>query len=89
MDVPRRTLLASAGAVSLSALLASCAGFTGQGGSTNSKGGTKTLTFTTWGSDQEQAAYKKLIAQFESQNTGVKVKLSIVPYEQVFQNLDA
>ncbi len=58
MDVTRRTLLASAGAVSLSTLLASCAGFTGQGNSSSSnKGGTKTLAFVTWGSDQEQSAY--------------------------------
>lgn len=90
MDVTRRTLLASAGAVSLGTLLAGCAGFTGQGGAkSSSKGGTKTLTFTTWGSDQEQRAYQRLIKEFEAANTGVKVKLSIVPYEQAFQNLDA
>jgi multiple sugar transport system substrate-binding protein len=88
MDLTRRTLLASAGAASIGTLLASCAGFTGQSSTSSSKG-TKTLTFTTWGSDQEQAAYKRLITQFEAANTGVKVKLSIVPYEQAFQNLDA
>jgi hypothetical protein len=43
MDVTRRTLLASAGAVSLATLLAGCCGFTGQGDSTSSNSGTKTL----------------------------------------------
>ncbi len=31
----------------------------------------------------------RLIKEFEAANSGVKVKLSIVPYEQAFKNLDA
>jgi multiple sugar transport system substrate-binding protein len=90
MSVTRRTLLATAGAASLSGLLASCAGFTGQP-SGGSSGGAKsgTLTFTTWASDTEKAAYQKLIARFEAANTGVTVKASFVPYAQMFTNIDA
>lgn len=90
MDVTRRTLLATAGASSAAALLASCAGFTGQrsgGGGGDARAGT--LTFTTWGSDTEVAAYKKLIAQFEKAHKGVTVKPNFVPYQQMFTNIDA
>ncbi|MDH2444659.1 sugar ABC transporter substrate-binding protein [Amnibacterium sp. CER49] len=91
MNPTRRTVLAGAGAVSLSTLLASCAGFTGQSNQGSGKGGSgsKTLSFTTWGSDQEKTAYQQLIKEFEAANKGVTVKLSIVPYEQAFTNLDA
>lgn len=92
MTVTRRTLLATAGAASLGTLLASCAGFTGQpsGGSSGGSGSSSgTLTFTTWGSDTEVAAYKKLIAQFEKANKGVSVKPNFVPYQQMFTNIDA
>jgi multiple sugar transport system substrate-binding protein len=90
MDVTRRTLLASAGAVGVGTLLASCAGFTGQS-STQSSGGSKsgTITFTTWASDEEKAAYQKLISQFEASHKGVTVKANFVPYEQMFTNIDA
>ena len=86
MTVTRRTLLASAGAASLTGLLASCAGLTGQ-----QQGGSKadTLTFTAWGTDQEVAAYKSLIAKFEAAHKGVTVKPNFVPYAQMFTNIDA
>ncbi len=88
MDVTRRTLVAAAGATSVTALLASCAGFTGQrSGGGSAKSGT--LTFTTWGSDTEVAAYKKLIAQFEKANKGATVRPNFVPYQQMFSNIDA
>ncbi|WP_375388086.1 ABC transporter substrate-binding protein [uncultured Amnibacterium sp.] len=93
MDVTRRSLLAGAGAVSIGTLLASCAGFTGQSsdGTRSSSGGgaSGTITFTTWASDEEKAAYVKLIKQFESKNKGVTVKANYVPYEQMFSNIDA
>ncbi|GAA2749505.1 ABC transporter substrate-binding protein [Amnibacterium kyonggiense] len=88
MSVTRRTLLAGAGAASLTTLLASCAGFTGQPSGGSSKG-SRTLTFTTWASDTEKAAYTKLIAGFEKANTGVTVKPNFVPYAQMFTNIDA
>lgn len=91
VDLSRRTLLASAGAVSVTTLLASCAGFTGQtgGGGGGGTSGTMTLTFNTWGSDQEIAAYKKLIAGFEQANKGVTVKLNNIPYNNFFTNIDS
>jgi multiple sugar transport system substrate-binding protein len=89
MPVTRRTLLATAGAASLTTLLASCAGFTGQSSSGGSSKGSKTLTFTTWASDTEKTAYTKLIASFEKANSGVKVKPNFVPYAQMFTDIDA
>lgn len=86
----RRAVLASAGAVSVSTLLASCAGFTGQGATSPSgAAGSKTITFTTWASDDEKAAYQQLIAKFQAANKGVTVKLNVVPYAQIFTNIDA
>ena len=88
MPVTRRSLLATAGAASLTTLLASCAGFSGQpsGGSSS---GTRTLTFTTWASDTEKTAYQKLIKSFQAANKGVTVKANYVPYAQMFTNIDA
>ena len=37
----------------------------------------------------EQAAFKALIEQFESEHDGAKVKLNVVPYDQMFSNIDA
>ena len=92
MPVSRRTLLASAGAASLTTLLASCAGFTGQssnGGGGGSSKGAGTITFTTWASDTEKAAYQQLIASFEKSHKGAKVTANFVPYAQMFTNIDA
>ena len=92
MQITRRSLLATAGAASVGTLLASCAGFSGQpsGGGASGSGGTSgTLTFTTWASDDEKAAYQKLITQFEAANKGVTVKPNFVPYQQMFTNIDA
>ncbi len=90
MTVTRRTVLATAGAASLSTLLASCAGFTGQPSGGSSGGGkSSTLTFTTWASDTEKSAYQKLIAAFQKANKGVTVKPNFVPYAQMFTNIDA
>ena len=91
-SLTRRTLLATAGAASVGTLLASCAGFGGQpsGGSsagTGGKGGT--ITFTTWASVTEKAAYQKLIKQFEAANKGSTVTANFVPYAQMFTNIDA
>ncbi len=47
------------------------------------------MTFTTWGSDSELAAFRSAISGFEKQNSGVTVTLNAVPYEQFFQNIDA
>ncbi len=81
-----RRILGSAAAMAAAALtLSGCTGFTG-GGSTTSEG---TLTFTTWASESEQAAFEQLVADFEAANDGVTVELNVVPYDQMFSNIDA
>ena len=67
-------------------MLSSCAGFSApdSGG-----GGENQLTFTTWASETEEAGFKQTVAAFEKANSGVSVKLNIVPYEQMFSNIDA
>ncbi|MEU1972977.1 sugar ABC transporter substrate-binding protein [Microbacterium sp. NPDC019599] len=71
--------------------LAGCAGFGGGGNSSgdDSDGGSQTLTFTTWASESEEAAFTELIDQFESEHDGVTVDLNVVPYDQMFSNIDA
>lgn len=83
-EISRRRFLAGAGALSATAVLAGC-GFTRQ----EPTGGDGELTFTTWGSDSELAAFRSAISGFEKQNSGVTVTLNAVPYEQFFQNIDA
>lgn len=63
--------------------LTGCAGFGG-----GSDGADDTLTFTTWASESEQAAFEELVAQFEDEHDAT-VELNVVPYEQMFSNIDA
>ncbi|MFF0910721.1 ABC transporter substrate-binding protein [Microbacterium enclense] len=79
-------MLGSAATVAAAALaLSGCAGFTG-GGNDTTEG---TLTFTTWASESEQVAFEQLVDEFEAQNDGVTVELNVVPYDQMFTNIDA
>ncbi len=87
MDLTRRHLLIGSGVVSLPLLLAGC-GFAPQQ-SRPSTPGTKTLTFTTWGTDAELASFSRAIAAFEAANRGTKIELNSVPYGQMFTNIDA
>lgn len=64
-----------------------CAGFGGGGGGDTASG--DSITFTTWASESEQAAFEQLIDEFESANPGSKVQLNAVPYDQMFTNIDA
>lgn len=76
----------SAGAV----LLAGCAGFGGGGGGGgDDEAGSETLTFTTWGSEAEEIQFKALIKEFEAEHEGAEIKLNVVPYDQMFSNIDA
>jgi multiple sugar transport system substrate-binding protein len=78
-----RALLALTSTTAL--LLTGCAGFTGQ-----SQGSAEgTLTFTTWASESEKAAFEQLVSDFEAANDGVDVELNVVPYDQMFSNIDA
>ncbi|MBF4601812.1 extracellular solute-binding protein [Frigoribacterium sp. VKM Ac-1396] len=85
MTLTRRTFLAASGAVSLTAVLASCAGFSKP--ATSSAEGT--LTFTTWGTDAELKGFRDQISRFEKANAGATIDLNAVPYEQMFTNIDA
>ncbi|MET0692710.1 MAG: extracellular solute-binding protein [Propionibacteriaceae bacterium] len=85
MQLNRRQLLGAAGALSMSAALASCGGFSKPAAST-SEG---ELTFTTWGSDSELAGFNTAIDAFQKANPGATVKLNSVPFQQMFQTIDA
>jgi multiple sugar transport system substrate-binding protein len=80
----RRQIL-QAGAVTFGAVLSGCGGFR-RSSAASAKGD---LTFTTWGTESELAGFKKAIAAFESANPGTRVLLNPVPYQQMFQNIDA
>lgn len=80
-----RMLGAAATVAAAGLTLSGCAGFTG-GGNDTTEG---TLTFTTWASESEQAAFEQLVDEFEAQNDGVTVELNVVPYDQMFTNIDA
>jgi multiple sugar transport system substrate-binding protein len=83
--ITRRILGATAAAAATALALSGCTGFTG-GGSTTSEG---TLTFTTWASESEKASFEQLVSDFEAANDGVTVELNVVPYDQMFSNIDA
>lgn len=88
MGLNRRQFLGAAGALTAPAVLAGCGGFStapAGGGATNSD----TLSFTTWGTDAELAGFRSAITGFEAANSGSKVTLNAVPYEQMFSNIDA
>lgn len=89
MTHSKKRMLGGAAVLSAGALLlAGCAGF-GGGGSNGGDSGSKTLTFTTWGSESEETQFKALVKEFEADHEGVTVKLNVVPYDQMFSNIDA
>lgn len=89
MQLNRRQVLRSAGALSVGATLAAC-GFTKSADSApTGAAGTGDLTFTTWGTDSELAGFNTAIAAFEKANPGTKVALNAVPFQQMFPNIDA
>jgi multiple sugar transport system substrate-binding protein len=67
-------------------ILSGCAGF---GGGSGGDGDDQTLTFSTWGSESEESSFKELIKQFEAEHEGADIKLNVVPYDQMFSNIDA
>ncbi|WP_165063338.1 ABC transporter substrate-binding protein [Marisediminicola senii] len=82
----KRTIPLVAAALAATTALSGCAGFGGGGGDADSEG---SLTFTTWASESEQAAFESLITEFEAANDGAQVELNVVPYDQMFTNIDA
>lgn len=85
MPVSRRSFLAGAGSLATASVLSSCGGFSN---SDNSDSDKDTITFMTWASDAEKSAFTKLAKKFESANKGVTVKLKVVPYAEMFTNVD-
>jgi multiple sugar transport system substrate-binding protein len=95
MTVSRRQFITGASGVSLAALLAGCGGFSKSssdkptGGTSSAGTPTGAITFTTWASDAEKDAFKKLVTKFQEANKGATVKLQIVPYGEMFTGVDA
>lgn len=87
MDLNRRRFLTTAGVLTAPLALAGC-GFA-PAAAPKATTGSKTISFTTWGTDSELAGFKTLIAGFEKAHAGVTVALNAVPYEQIFTNIDA
>lgn len=84
-DFSRRTLLVGAGLAGVTAATAACAGASQQSASSGSSATGRlsgTVTLTTWGSDQEVAAFKKLAASFTAAR-GAEVKIEVLPYDQI------
>lgn len=86
MQLTRRELL-GASILAAPATLAGCAGFSTPEAEPSSATGR--VTFTTWGTDAELEGFRTAIASFEAANTGVKVQLNAVPYDQMFTSIDA
>ncbi|WP_308798846.1 ABC transporter substrate-binding protein [Agromyces silvae] len=87
MNHSKKRMLGVAGILTAGSLvLSGCAGFGGGGGD---EGGDQTLTFTTWGSESEEESFAELIAQFEAEHEGAEIRLNVVPYDQMFSNIDA
>lgn len=84
----RRQFLASSGLSAAALFLAAC-GSDSSGGGGSGDAAKGSVSFVVWASDQELAAYKAAIKEFERANPGAKVVLKNVPYEQVKQNIDA
>lgn len=82
----RRRLLPFAALAATTIALTGCSGFGGGGGSSDDA---DSITFTTWASESEQAAFESLISDFEAENDGASVELNVVPYDQMFSNIDA
>lgn len=51
--------------------------------------GSDELTFTTWGTEEELSGFERAIAAFEDATSGASVRLNVVPYAEMFENIDA
>ncbi|MBA8793209.1 multiple sugar transport system substrate-binding protein [Friedmanniella endophytica] len=88
MPLTRRRFLTGAAATATALPLAAAGcGFAPAG--SKAAANPDTLTFTTWGTDAELAGFRAAIAGFEKANSGAKVNLNAVPYEQMFTDIDA
>lgn len=86
----RRHLLTAAGVAGAGLALGGCGGGSGStvkkaDASTGRLSGTATLT--TWGGDQEIAAFRKIAADFAAKR-GAQVKIEVLPYDQIRTVID-
>ncbi|PPH56549.1 sugar ABC transporter substrate-binding protein [Rathayibacter sp. AY1D7] len=82
----RRRFIPLAAVLASTAALTGCSGF---GGGGDGSADADSITFTTWASESEQAAFESLITDFEAEHEGASVELNVVPYDQMFSNIDA
>ena len=85
MDYSRRQLLGMAGALGGAAALSAC-GFSRPSAP---EAGSDELTFTTWGTEAEIGGFERAIAAFQDATPGASVRLNVVPYAEMFENIDA
>ena len=84
-EVSRRTLLKAVGAAGAAGWLAACSSdddAPGKGAAATSGPLSGSARFTTWASDAEAVAFKKLAADFKAAR-GAEVKIEILPYDQI------
>jgi multiple sugar transport system substrate-binding protein len=82
--INRRRFIGLAGGFGVATALTGCGFSRSDSSSTSGE-----LTFTTWGTESELAGFARAIAGFEAANSGSRVRLNAVPYEQMFTNIDA
>ena len=81
----RRSFIKVMGLTGTGVALAACGGGESDSGSQGGSGGGQlsgTATLTTWGSDQEIAAFKKIAADFKAAR-GAEIKIEVLPYDQI------
>jgi len=82
MPLSRRSFLAALGATAGAAALGGCGGGGGEGG------GGGGLTLSTWGSEQEVAAFRSIGEAFRAE-TGTPVEVEVLPFDQMRSTMDA
>ncbi len=92
-SLDRRSFLKALGLTGVGVAVASCGGGGDSGSSSNAgaaaTGGalSGTATLTTWGGDQEIAAFKKIAADFKAAR-GADVKIEVLPFDQMRTVID-
>ena len=82
----RRAFIKVMGLAGTGVALAACGGESDSGSQAGGGNGSGqlsgTATLTTWGSDQEVAAFKKIAADFKAAR-GADIKIEVLPYDQI------
>ncbi len=91
-DLDRRSFVKAVGLAGVGAALAACSGgsspaSSGSGAAATAGPLTGTATMTTWGADQEIAAFKKIAADFKAAR-GATVTIEVLPYDQIRTVID-